>query len=132
MATNPLQTLEGAAIQAGIAEIPDLLVRLMDKIFPKGSGTTVKLPVATEALGAITNGLATATGKPAPALTTADLTKTIQASVDKLQAQGQLKGAATVIDPAAVSASSGSAAVSGLLPSKLMKGFATLFEELGQ
>ena len=114
--------MAGALIPLGLSVLADLVAKFVDKIFPPKSGAT-KLPVGTEILGALQNGLATATGTPAAGADTAALTAALQASVTKLNGQGVLKGAATVIDPNVLA---------GALPSDIMAALAVFMKAVGK
>ncbi len=79
--------------------VAPLVVKLVEKIFPPKSGA-VKFPVAVTFIQTLIDGLAKLRGL-TPAQVPAQDTTTaawVQKLVDALNAAGQLKGAATVID----------------------------------
>ncbi len=132
--------LLASAVSAGapiaISAINQLMVRLVDRLFPAGSGAQ-KLPVATEMAAAVQNGLHQAGNLAGTPQSGADLStgpQSIQATVDALKAKGELKGAATVIDPSAIAAiasASGGPTASALVRS-LGNAFAGVLESVGK
>ncbi len=77
--------------------VAPLVLKLIDKIFPHGSGAT-KLPVAVNVFQNIIDGLVKA-GAAGQAPDAATITGWVQQLVASLNAQGALKGPDTVITP---------------------------------
>ena len=74
-----------------------LVVRLLDKFFPAKTGPA-KLDAATEITAAIQSGLQSSKALAGTPLDGNQIRAAVQAVVDALNAQGQLKGAATVLE----------------------------------
>ena len=94
--------MAAAIIPIAAAVIPSvipLVVRLLDKIFPSKTGAA-KLDAGTEIVAAIQTGLQNSKSLASTPLTGDQIKAAVQSVVDALNAQGQLKGAATAIEQA--------------------------------
>ena len=84
---------------AVLPSVIPLVVKLIDKIFPSKSGPT-KLNASTEIVAAIQSGLQNSKALASTPLSGDQIKTAVQSVVDALNAQGQLKGAATTLDAA--------------------------------
>lgn len=78
--------------------VAPFVVKLVEKLFGKGNGPTVKLPTATDITTAVYNALAPVLQAKGVALPTADQVKSlVQEAVDVLNKNGELQGHDTVV-----------------------------------
>ena len=82
---------------AVVPQVIPLVVRLLDKIFPSKTGQA-KLDAGAEIVGAIQQGLQNSKALASTPLSGDQIKAAVQSAVDTLNAQGQLKGAATVVE----------------------------------
>lgn len=97
----PLITTLGIPLaEKAITDAFPLVAKLMDKLFGKGTGPTIKMPAGTTILQALMaefqkNLAGTGIGVPTDAK---DIQATLQAVVDDLKSKGLLVGTDTVLD----------------------------------